>query len=181
MKRVPIELIWAQSTDSRPIIGVNNHLPWNVPEDLRHFRQITHGQVVVMGRKTYESLPPRFRPLPERMNVVISRQQGGLSDHATNKLRDTLRLLSNQLRGSDCKIMVIGGGSIYCQTIDLATRLHVTEVDLKHDSGDYVYAPRIDKSWKLAKDDALWQSSSQGDTRYRFLTYGRSPFYTHSI
>lgn len=180
MKPVPIELIWAQSNDPTPVIGVDGKLPWHLSEDLRHFKQVTEGRTIVMGRKTWDSLP--VRPLRGRINVVISRGQTG-----EDRLNHTLRQLSRKLshNHSHRKIIVIGGGEIYRQTIDFATRLHVTEVNIKLGAGvDQAYAPPIDSSWSLAhggsKSDIAWQPSASG-LYYRFLTYERPPDRAQSI
>jgi dihydrofolate reductase len=145
-------------------------MPWHLPEDLKHFRSVTSGAVVVMGRRTWLSLPPRFRPLPGRRNVVLSRQPGFEAPGAEvqRSLEDALAL------GADgCRVWVIGGGQVYTAALPLADRLAVTEIDT-HVDGDTM-APRIDGTWQLATCDPAqgWHESVTG-LRYRFVDYVRS-------
>ena len=158
-----VALIWAQSRDG--VIGADGGIPWRLPEDSRRFRELTSGGVVVMGRKTWDSLPERFRPLPNRRNIVISRD-GGWSGEGAERTDD----ISEALAHDD--VWVIGGAQLYAATIDVAERLEVTEIDLEV-PGDAL-APIVDGSWMLAasEPDDGWSTSSTG-LRYRFLTYTR--------
>ena len=144
------------------VIGNNNDLLWHIPEDLQHFKQLTTGKTVIMGRKTFESICARLKkPLPNRTNVVITRQTNiklpeGVVVHAT--IEDALRSHG----GAD--IFVIGGGEIYRQTIDLADTLYITHVD-KECTGD-THFPTI--------DSAKWQKISEDPHEgYSFTIYKR--------
>ena len=108
------------------VIGRDGGLPWRIPEDARRFREVTMGHPVVMGRKTWDSLPERFRPLPGRRNVVVTRNPDWSADGAerTGSLEDALRLL-----GGSSEVFVIGGAEIYRQSLMLADRLLLTEID----------------------------------------------------
>lgn len=155
-----IGLIWAEAADG--VIGADGGMPWHVPEDLAHFKATTLGHPVVMGRKTWDSLPERFRPLPGRENIVITRQQDWQAAGARRaaNVRDAVRGLET--------VWVIGGAEIFALLIADADRLAVTEIDLKV-AGD-AYAP--DKTgWRLV-DEGEWQISRTG-VRYRFLGYER--------
>jgi dihydrofolate reductase len=159
---VVVSLIWAQSTSG--VIGRDGAIPWHLPEDVARFRGLTMGHTVVMGRRTWESLPARFRPLPGRRNVVLTRDPGYRADGA-----DVVSSLPAALCDPDC--WVIGGSEIYRLTLPVATRCEVTEVgmDLPTTAGD-ARAPVLDGSWAGTAGD--WRDSSSG-LRYRFCSYLR--------
>jgi len=153
-------LIWAEAEGG--VIGAAGGMPWHVPEDLAHFREITLGDPVIMGRRTWESLPERFRPLPGRENIVITRQQ----DWAAEGVRRAADI-DEAVRGLD-RMWFIGGSDIFRQVIGQADRLEVTELDLRVD-GD-AFAPSRE-GWRLV-DEGEWETSRTG-IRYRFLGYER--------
>jgi dihydrofolate reductase len=158
-----VSLIWAQSTSG--IIGRAGGIPWQLPEDLIHFKALTMGHTVVMGRRTWESLPAKFRPLPGRRNVVLTQQTGFTAEGAT-----VVRSLDEALTDPD--IWVVGGEQIYTLAMPRAGRCEVTEVDidLPRDDGDVV-APLLDETWVGTTGE--WETSRTG-LRYRFHTYLRS-------
>lgn len=160
-----VTLLWAQ--DRVGAIGRANAIPWRVPEDMRRFKELTGASPVVMGRKTWESLPPKVRPLPGRRNVVVSRS-GYAADGAevVASLADALDLLSGA-------VTVIGGGQIYELAIELAARLRVTEIDMFVDGAD-VFAPEIDPYHWDVEASGEWETSATG-VRYRFIDYRRHP------
>ena len=156
-------LIWAQSTSG--VIGRDGGIPWQIPEDLAHFKEITAGHTVVMGRRTWDSLPTKFRPLPRRKNIVVSRQTDFVAEGATvvSSLDDAL---------TDPDSWVIGGEQIYVLALPRADRCEVTEIDIdipRHD-GDAI-APVLDEAWVGTPGD--WQTSDAG-VRYRFHRYHRA-------
>lgn len=106
-------------------IGRNQQLLWRLPEDLRHFRETTIGKVVVMGRKTWESLPATLRPLPGRCNIVVSRN----ACYPAEGAQVVTSIAEAVDAGSDGDIFVIGGAELYAQTLALASFLHLTEID----------------------------------------------------
>ncbi|SFW84953.1 dihydrofolate reductase [Amycolatopsis australiensis] len=151
-----IGLVWAQSANG--VIGRDGTLPWHLPEDLKHFRTLTAGATVLMGRRTWESLPPRFRPLPGRRNIVLSRTpQDGVATFA-----ELPRALA-EVSGDG---WVIGGAAVYRAALPFADRIVVTEIRETFE-GD-TRAPEIGR-----EPDAVgaWQESSTG-LHYRFLTWG---------
>ena len=154
--------IWAQSIDG--IIGDGVGMPWHLPEDLKHFRQQTMGHVVLLGRKTWESLPSSVRPLPGRPNIVLTRDALFEPDGAL-----AVGCADAALAASDEAPWVIGGGEIYTATLPLADVLAVTEVDA--DIVGDTRAPSIPAEFAL-EEDAAWRESSSG-LRYRHLTYRR--------
>jgi dihydrofolate reductase len=144
-------------------IGKNGELPWKIPEDMKHFRDITMGKTVLMGRKTWESIPKKFRPLPGRKNIVITRNQSYDKGGDVLIYHNIETALDNHAKKED--IMVIGGGGIYEQTIDKADKLEITHVHQDVD-GD-TYFPKIDPS--------IWKEVSRQDhTNFSFVTYRRS-------
>ncbi len=161
-----LALVWAQSADG--VIGVDGALPWHLPEDLAHFRELTAGSVVVMGHSTWRSLPERFRPLPGRTNLVLSREPGLLLDGAVvvGGVDDALAAVDGRAA------WVIGGAQVYGAFLDRADRAEVTEIDLVVGPG--TRAPRLDAGWEVADvvPQAGWARSSTG-LRYRFLSHRR--------
>ncbi|GAB2560490.1 dihydrofolate reductase [Nocardia heshunensis] len=157
-----IGLIWAQTP--KGIIGRDNTIPWRVPEDMAHFKDVTWGHPVVMGRKTWDSLPPRFRPLEGRRNIVVTRQAEWSAEGAerAGSLREALELTG------DKSVWIAGGGEIYRTAMPFATELMVTEIDADVD-GDTL-APPIDPRWHAEQAD--WRESKSG-LRYRFRRYTR--------
>jgi dihydrofolate reductase len=158
-----VGLIWAQSPSG--VIGRAGGIPWRLPEDLARFKGLTMGQTVVMGRLTWESLPPKVRPLPGRRNVVVTRQADYMAEGAT-----VVAGLEEAL--TDDETWVIGGGQIYTLALPVATRCEVTEVevDLPREDDDVV-APVLDEAWFGVEGD--WMTSTSG-LRYRFFSYQRA-------
>ncbi|MCB0941713.1 MAG: dihydrofolate reductase [Mycobacterium sp.] len=160
-----VGLIWAQSPSG--VIGRHGGIPWHLPEDLARFKELTMGRTVVMGRRTWESLPAKVRPLPGRRNVVLTRQADYMADGAT-----VVGDLETALAGGDEYFWVIGGSEIYHLALPVATRCEVTEVeiDFRLDDDDAL-APMLDESWVGTSEP--WQDSSSG-LRYRFHTFVRA-------
>ena len=153
-------LVWAQSTSG--VIGRGGDIPWQLPEDLAHFKKVTLGHTVVMGRRTWDSLPASVRPLPGRRNVVLSRQYDFVADGA-----EVVGSLDEAL--IEAETWVIGGGQIYALAIPYAKRCEVTEVDIElpRDDDDAL-APVLDEAWVGETGD--WLTSRSG-LRYRFHSY----------
>lgn len=161
----PVGLIWAEAHDG--VIGVDGGMPWHVPEDLAHFKAVTLGAPVVMGRRTWESFPARFRPLPGRRNIVITRQQDW-SDAGAERAGSLEAALATASEGQPERIWVVGGGQLYREAIALADRLEVTELDVSV-AGDTTAPERT--SWRtVAAEPAEGWATSGSGIRYRFLT-----------
>jgi dihydrofolate reductase len=159
-----IALIYARAANG--VIGREGTMPWHLPEDLAHFRQLTQGQPVIMGRKTWDSLPPRFRPLPGRRNIVLTRQSQWQTDKAerADSLSQALAMCADAPQ-----VWVIGGAQIYAQAEPMACRAEVTEIEQSFE-GD-AYAPSLGPGWQeLARQSAV----SQNGLRYSFVSLGRS-------
>ena len=156
-----LHLIWAQARNR--VIGAGNALPWHLPEDLAHFKRTTLGAPVIMGRKTWDSLPPRFRPLPGRVNIVVTRQPDW---QAPGALRAASVAEARQLAGEAPVAWITGGAELYAQALAQAHRAVVTEIDL--DCAGDALAPVLDARWReVARESHV---SAQG-LRYDLVTY----------
>lgn len=166
---VSVGLIWAQSDGG--IIGNEGAMPWRLPEDLAHFKALTHGSPVIMGRKTWESLPQRFRPLPGRRNIVVTRQAKWNDDGAevAHSVDAAIEVAEASIEPGEI-VWVIGGAEIFVHALDRAERLELTEIR-EHFAGD-TRAPERGEQWMLAASDPIegWHTSSSG-LHYRFLRY----------
>lgn len=162
-----IGLVWAEA---RGVIGHDGVLPWHLPEDLAHFKAITLGGAVIMGRRTWDSLPERFRPLPDRTNIVVTRQPDWRAEgvHTANTVDAALA------QADGAATWVIGGAQIFSLTMEHADVLEVTEIDA--DIPGDTQAPSIGSDWRIANADPAegWHRSSTG-LDYRFLRYERAP------
>ncbi len=125
--------------DENGVIGVNGRIPWRLPDDMKWFRDVTMGKPVIMGRKTYESIPPRFRPLPGRHNIVVTRQLEYAASGATVVHGIAEALLA---AGDADEIIIGGGGELYRLLLPQADRLYLTLVEGQF-TGDAVF-PSID-------------------------------------
>jgi dihydrofolate reductase len=142
-----ISLIYAQSRNG--IIGRDGGLPWHVSSDLKRFRAITMGKPVIMGRKTWESLPKK--PLPGRHNIIITRQKGFPAEGATVVASADTAMAT---AGAVPEVCVIGGGEIFDLFQDRADRIYLTEIDADVD-GD-TSAPRLDdRDWRVVSSEAV--------------------------
>ena len=156
-----INLIYARAANG--VIGKDNAMPWHLPEDLAHFKRLTQGWPVIMGRKTWDSLPPRFRPLPGRTNVVITRQPGWIDTGAQTASSLTAALaLCSQAK----EVWIIGGAQIYAQAEPLADRIEVTEI-AQNFEGD-AFAPPLGEEWQETVREM--QVSSSG-LPFSFVTF----------
>ncbi len=159
-----LHLIYARAANG--VIGANNTLPWHLPEDLSHFKRHTLGCPVIMGRKTWDSLPPKFRPLPGRLNLVVTRQPNWQDQgaQAAASLQDALARC-----GDAPDAWVIGGAQIYAQALPLAHSVVVTEIDLQV-QGD-AFAPQLDNEWRETQRAS---HVSANGLAYSFVNYQRT-------
>lgn len=139
-------------------IGRNQQLLWHLPEDMRHFRETTAGRPVIMGRKTWESLPPAFRPLPNRHNIVVSRNPAYHPSGATAaaSIEEAIRLA-----GDAGEVFVIGGEELYRQALPLARRLYLTEV-AEDAAGDRFFPEIRPAEWREVRRRACNPRSAGG-------------------
>jgi len=139
-----ISLIAAVSRNH--VIGKNNDLPWHLPDDMKYFMQTTKEHYVIMGRKNYESIPEKFRPLPNRTNIVVTRTKDFNAPNClvVNSTEEGLALAK---QANQDEIFIIGGSEIYALGLPMAERLYLTEIDAIID-GD-TYFPEINKGeWR---------------------------------
>jgi dihydrofolate reductase len=170
-----IGLVWAQTPAG--VIGKDGDMPWNLPEDLKHFTRVTTGHPVIMGRKTWLSFPAKYRPLPNRTNIVITRQEDwGSSPEAegavvVKSLDDAL--LESQFAPGCEAVWILGGGEIFKESTALANVAVVTTIDVDAD-GD-TYAPELGDGWAVGTSVPSdgWLTGANG-TRYRFTKWNRS-------
>lgn len=138
------EIILIAAIARNGVIGKDNSLLWSIPEDMAHFKALTAGSAVLMGRKTWESLPERFRPLPGRRNIVISRQAGYVAPGAEVAPTPEKGIA---IASTAEKLFIIGGAEIYALTLPLADRLELTEVDLAPE-GDAWFPEITTEHWE---------------------------------
>ena len=159
-----LHLIFARAANG--VIGMAGTMPWHLPEDLAHFKHTTMGCPVIMGRKTWESIPAKFRPLPGRLNVVVTRQRDWQAPGASvaHSLPEATALCGN---ASDAWIM--GGADIYAQALPLAETAVVTEINATFE-GD-AFAPQFGPEWVETTREN--QVSATG-LHYSFVTFTRT-------
>ena len=147
-------------------IGKNGQLLWHLPEDMRHFRETTRGKPVIMGRKTWESLPDSFRPLPGRHNIVVSRNPAYQAPGATlvSSLEDAIREA-----GEAVEVFVIGGAELYRQALPVAARLYLTEI-AQDFAGDAFFPDVPPEDWEEISRKA--QQGTSGPI-FSFVVYRR--------
>jgi dihydrofolate reductase len=159
-----LHLIFARAANG--VIGNKNALPWHLPEDMAHFRKTTLGCPVIMGRKTWDSLPSRFRPLPGRLNVVLTRQTnwcapGALCAHSVPE--------ACALCPQNSDVWVIGGAELYAQALPLASSAVVTEIDAIFEGN--AFAPQFGPEWSEAMRE---RHVSATGLKFSFVTYLKS-------
>ena len=151
------------ATDQQGGIGINNTLPWKLPEDLAHFKRLTTGHPIIMGRKTFDSIG---RPLPNRRNIVITRNAGWRHEgvEAVGSVADAIALLDG------AEGYVIGGAEIYQQSLPLTSRLIITEIGQRYDCD--AFFPAVDHAvWQETAREA--HVSKKSGLPYAFVTLQR--------
>jgi dihydrofolate reductase len=146
------------------VIGRDGGLPWHLPSDLKHFKELTTGHTVVMGRRTYESLPDRFRPLPNRRNLVLSSDPAYVARGA-----ETFTSLASALDGCEGTCFVIGGEATYRQALPLSDRVYATQLEADHD-GDARFPELPESEWECIDTSEPRTENAQ---RFTFRTYER--------
>lgn len=161
-------MIWAQAANG--VIGRNGTMPWHLPEDFEHFRRTTEGHPVIMGRRTWNSLPAKFRPLPGRTNVVITSDRDWVAPGAitAGSLQEAIAVTSGR-PGSE-QVWIIGGGTVYREALGVADTAVITRLE-DSPAGD-TYAPVLGPDWHLLGDEPQtdWLQAANG-TRYRIETW----------
>lgn len=158
-----LHLIYARAANG--VIGINGTLPWHLPEDLAHFKRTTLGCPVIMGRKTWDSLPPRFRPLPGRSNIVVTRQ-ADWNEIGAQPAPDLHKAL--QLCEQSADVWVIGGAQLYALAEPMASTAVVTEIE--QDFAGDAFAPTLGEAWK---ETARERHVAASGLAFSFVTYTR--------
>ena len=160
-----IAIIVALGAKTRAL-GKDNKLLWHIPEDMRRFKELTMRHPVIMGRKTWESLPEKFRPLPERTNIVVTRQAGYKANGATvvDSLSDAF-LAAEKAPGAD-ETFIIGGGEIYTIALPYATHLYLTLVNAAAEADTFFQL--YEKEFKL-----LSEENGVGEPLHHFQIFER--------
>lgn len=161
-------MIWAQARDGA--IGRGGEMPWHLPEDLAHFKATTLGAPVIMGRRTWESLPERFRPLPGRENFVVSRA-GAYEAPGATVMRSLEEVVTYLDASGAPDAWILGGGELYRAALPLADELVVTRIELDVPDAD-TFAPEIDTAWRLADPGMPFESGT--GLHYRFERWVRA-------
>jgi dihydrofolate reductase len=162
------EIVLVAAVAANGVIGRGNELVFRHPTDAKHFRDTTMGAPVIMGRKTWESLPARFRPLPGRRNIVVTRQAAYAADGAETapSLDGALALAAGA-----AQVFIIGGGELYAQALPRAQRLELTEVQADLD-GD-THFPPIDAAQWIAVQRRSPELAAPASPAFAFVTYRR--------
>jgi len=161
-----VEIIIIAGIAQNKVIGNKGQLPWHISEDLKHFKDLTLGNPVIMGRKTYEEIINKLgKPLPGRTNIVITSQHiPGNGILVVHSVRDAIE----EAKKYGEKIYIIGGRNIYEQTLELADKLEITEV-YKDFEGDVLFPDVNEAQWKEIKRE----DNNSGETKLSFVTYER--------
>ena len=144
--------------DRNRVIGFQNKIPWHLSEDLRRFKKLTTDHIIIMGRKTFESIG---RELPNRINRVVSRKSTSLNDE-----------IERAKSAAHDEVFVIGGAEIFKQALPLADRIYLTEIDAEFEGDTFFPAIDFKKEFRIVEQSELLTSAS-GDLRYRFITAER--------
>lgn len=143
------------------VIGRNNSLPWNIPEDMQNFKNLTSGKTVIMGRKTFESIPEKFRPLPNRHNIIVSRN---MSLQPGIDVCKSVHEAIEKAKSYGKETFIIGGSSIYEQTLPLADKMYLSLVKKKYEGDSYF--PNFNKDGWIVESRKDFQE-------FELLTYVR--------
>ena len=168
-----LHIIWASARNG--VIGKDHTMPWHLPEDLAHFKNTTLGSPVIMGRKTWDSLPEKYRPLPGRLNVVLTRQpnwSAGVKGASDTPNSSGLLVVAHSLEAAIQACMgaplawVMGGAELYAQALPLATSAVVTEIEADFD-GD-AFAPPLGSEWQ---EVSRQRHTSRTGLNFSFVRY----------
>ncbi len=143
-------------------IGRGGDLLWRLPADLQHFKRITTGHHVVMGRKTYESIPPKFRPLPERINIIVTRQKTFKAEgcRVVSTIEEAIQFAEDS---GEEELMIIGGGEIYKQIFERTNKIYLTTVKHSFDDADTFFPEIKESEWK-----EISREQNQADDKHAY-------------
>lgn len=149
-------------------IGFNGELLERIPDDLKRFKELTSGNVIIMGRKTWDSLPTK--PLPNRTNIVISNQKSAILNDSTVRL--SLKNIKENINKIVYDVFIIGGGQIYTELLPYCDKVYVTKIFKSHENVD-TYFPNLDKmeNWKPIEKSPIYDYK---DIQYQFWQYDKT-------
>ena len=151
--------------DLNRVIGIDNKMPWHIPEELKYFKKVTMGKAIVMGRKTFESIG---RPLPGRLNIVVTRNEEYVAEGA--EVYHDLQMAIERGKEYSEEVVIIGGAEIFNLSMDIADRLYITIIRKEYE-GD-TFFPEHDDSWKLVSESA--DQFTQDGIPYSYLIFDRT-------
>ena len=163
-----ISMIAAMSQNH--VIGKNNDLPWKLPDDMKFFMEKTRGHHTIMGRKNYDSIPPKFKPLPNRINIVVTRQKNFKAPGClvVGSVDEGLTIAKVN---KETEVFIIGGAEIYKLGLPHSTRLYLTEIDAQID-GD-TFFPQFDKEHWIEVSRIHHDNDGRHDYSFDFVIYER--------
>jgi dihydrofolate reductase len=161
-----VNIIVATSTNL--VIGKDNDLPWHLPTDMKYFKETTKGHIVVMGRKCWESIPEKYRPLPNRTNIVMSRDKNYVANGAT--VSDDLGKLLKMYEHSDKEVFIIGGAGLYKEAFKYAHRLYLTQI-YSEVEGDVYLEDLETEDWCLIEGSEMHEENGH---KFRFELYKKN-------
>ena len=152
-------------------LGAKNKLLWHIPEDMERFKRLTTGKVVVMGRKTYESIPEKFRPLPNRINIVVTRDLNYFTRDENYQINNKNVFVSHSIEDAITKakefnkeIFIIGGAQIYKESLKYADKLYLTLVDKEYPEADVFFPDYSEFKIKTSEENHL-----SGNLKFKFI------------
>ncbi|MEM9338657.1 MAG: dihydrofolate reductase [Bacteroidota bacterium] len=156
---------------SNRVIGKDNDLPWHLPDDFQYFKDTTNGHAIIMGRKNWESLPKSFRPLPNRINIVVTRQKdySARGAEVVSGLEAAVTLAKKKTDQDE--LFIIGGGEIYRQGLELTDRIYLTEINGAFE-GQTTFPELNHDQWK-EKSRIHHPSDSKHSHSFDFVIYLR--------
>jgi dihydrofolate reductase len=162
------KISYVVAMDRNRLIGTGDGLPWRLPDEMRRFKEITMGHPVLIGRKTFETIPQKFRPLEGRTNIVLTRQEAYKAPGClvVNSLEEALSVIA-----PDQELMVIGGAQLFGELMPVVDRLYLTEID-----GEYtgsVYFPQIDENEWRETSREYHPRDDRHDSPFTFLVLDR--------
>ncbi len=151
------------------VIGRGNDLPWHIPEDLKYFKRTTKGHMIVMGRKTFESVGVG-KPLPNRLNIVVTRDKSFQAEgiEVFHSIDEAILFCESKIGEWPEEVFICGGSEIYRQTLDRVDKLYITEIDREYE-GDTFFPEFESTKMKVVSEDL-----HEGDPSFRFLVYERT-------
>ena len=175
------EIIIIAAVAENNAIGKDNSIPWRISEDFQHFKKLTMGHPCIMGRKTFESLPPAFRPLPGRENLILTSDRNYHHEGAEkfNSLEDAIGYCRKK---KEEKVFIIGGASVYASAMKIADALEITRIHGNFD-GDAFFPEISQDEWKIVSSEDLEGTDLKNSVsvKFSFLRYSGCIFMTNPV